>query len=237
MVRMVIMLFLLAVLVALFLGRLAEVLAKRYRKRTSYGRSNAYRRDGGTKGNVNMGSLFCRCSMLLLAAAALAWSSLAFSGEIHDAAKVGNVEKVSTLLKSNPDLVSSKDASGWTPLVWAAAYGRKDVAALLIENKADVNVKDWKGLTPLHYAALKNHRDMAELLLAARAEVDARNDGGQTPLHDAAAMGNRNIAELLLEHRADINAEDNNGQTPMAWAAHEGYRDLAEFLRQHGGRQ
>lgn len=40
MVRMVVMLVLLTVLVALFLGRLAEVFVKRYRQRTGYGRSN-----------------------------------------------------------------------------------------------------------------------------------------------------------------------------------------------------
>ena len=39
----------------------------------------------------------------------LAWSSLAFCGEIHDAAKAGDLEKVKALLKDNPDLVFSKD--------------------------------------------------------------------------------------------------------------------------------
>ena len=40
---------------------------------------------------------------------ALAWSSLAFGGEIHDAAKAGDLEKVKAVLKDNPDLVFSKD--------------------------------------------------------------------------------------------------------------------------------
>ena len=43
---------------------------------------------------------------------ALVWSSLAFCGEIHDAAKDGDLEKVKALLKDNPDLVNSKDNNG-----------------------------------------------------------------------------------------------------------------------------
>jgi hypothetical protein len=40
-----------------------------------------------------------RCAAVLLVA--LAWSSLAFGGEIHNAAKNGDMEKVKALLKSN----------------------------------------------------------------------------------------------------------------------------------------
>ena len=42
----------------------------------------------------------------------LAWGSLAFCGEIHDAAKNGDLEKVKALIKANPDLVFSKDSFG-----------------------------------------------------------------------------------------------------------------------------
>ena len=54
-----------------------------------------------------------RAAVMLVA---LAWSSLAFCGEIHDAAKDGDLEKVKALLKDNPDLVFSKDNDGATPL-------------------------------------------------------------------------------------------------------------------------
>ncbi len=47
---------------------------------------------------------------------ALALSSLAFCGEIHDAAKAGDLEKVRTLLLQNPNLVFSKCTNGLTAL-------------------------------------------------------------------------------------------------------------------------
>jgi 26S proteasome non-ATPase regulatory subunit 10 len=89
---------------------------------------------------------------------------------IHDAAKSGDLEKVKTLLKANPDLVSSKDDEGRTPLHSAAANGQKDVAELLLASKADVDAKNNSGCTPLHYAVGHGHEDVAELL---------RQHGGQ----------------------------------------------------------
>ena len=84
---------------------------------------------------------------------ALAWSSLAFCGEIHDAAQSGDLEKVKALLKANPDLVFTKDNTGSTPLLYAASYGHRDVVALLLASKADVNAKANNGQTSLHLAA------------------------------------------------------------------------------------
>ncbi len=96
----------------------------------------------------------------------LAWSGLAFCGEIHDAAKKGDLDKVKSLLKANPDLVFNKDDNddGLTPLHMAAIAGYKEVAELLLASKADVNAKGKNGWTPLHAAELMGHEDVAELL-------------------------------------------------------------------------
>jgi hypothetical protein len=52
---------------------------------------------------------------------ALACSTPAFCGEIHDAAKKGDLQKAQALLKDNPNLVSSRDSDGGlTPLHVAA---------------------------------------------------------------------------------------------------------------------
>ena len=84
----------------------------------------------------------CRAAVMLVM---LAWSSLAFCGEIHVAAQKGKLGKVKALLTGNPDLISSKDRDGMTPLHWAAQEGHKDVAKLLLANGADVNAKDNNG--------------------------------------------------------------------------------------------
>jgi ankyrin repeat protein len=84
--------------------------------------------------------------------------------EILAAAKSGDLAKVTALLKDNPELVSSKDDYGDTPLHWAALNGHKDVAEFLLVTKADVDAKDDRGHTPLDWAVLGRHEEIAELL-------------------------------------------------------------------------
>ena len=169
---------------------------------------------------------------------ALAWSSLAFCGEIHEAAKQGDLAKVEALLKDNPNLVSSKDNNvlvidgsiSQTPLHYAVSQGHKDVVAFLLANKADVNAKDTKGTTPLHYAAMRANKDVAELLLAHGAEVNARGYKDMTPLHYAVAYGRKAMVELLLANKADANVKNKYDATPLHLAASESHKDTVELL-------
>jgi ankyrin repeat protein len=179
-----------------------------------------------------------RCAAVMLVT--LAWSSLAFCGEIHDAAQSGDLEKVKTLLKDNSDLVSSKDTNGLTPLHVAADWGHKDVAELLLAKGADVNAKVKDGETPLDMAAFDGHKDVVELLLASKAKVNIydaaaygdlgkvkallkdnpdlifrKNTEGETALLLAVQMLHKNVVELLLAKGANVNARDNHGQTPL----------------------
>src|SRR5271170_4190594 len=100
-----------------------------------------------------------RAAVMLLA---LGWCAAASCGEIHEAAKKGDLEKVKALVSANHTLVSSKDDSGRTPLHWAAAGGYKELVQFLLDNKADPRAKDSNGETPLDLAAF--HKDVADLL-------------------------------------------------------------------------
>jgi ankyrin repeat protein len=169
---------------------------------------------------------------------ALALSVPAFCGEIHDAAKAGDLAKVKALLKDNPKLVSRKDSHyDYTPLHYAAQAGHKDMAELLLANKADVNAKDKFGMTPLHDATVRGHKEVAELLLAKRAQVNARDMDNWTPLHFAASNGHKDVAELLLSNGARINAKDVKGRTPLSLAVGTHHEDVVELLRRHGGHE
>ncbi len=116
-------------------------------------------------------SILRRAAVILVT---LAWSSLAFCGEIHDAAKVGDLEKVKALIKDDPDLVNSKDNEDATPLLWAAQIGSTNVVDLLLNHGADVNAKGKNGATSLELAAGKGSKDVVELLLTHRADVNAK---------------------------------------------------------------
>jgi ankyrin repeat protein len=88
----------------------------------------------------------------------------AFCGEIHDAAKAGDLAKVKALLKDYPELVSSKDNVNITPLHWAAQFGHKGLVELLLAHGTDVNAKDNNGKTPMKLAAENCKTDVVELL-------------------------------------------------------------------------
>jgi hypothetical protein len=137
-------------------------------------------------------------SAVLLISVALAWSSPAFCGPIHEAARDGDAKKVEALLKEQPSLVSSKDEqSGQTPLHIAAFNDRIDVAKLLLANNADINAKAKNGSTPLHLAAAKGNKDMVEFLLSNKADVNAVDNDGWTPMHSAIFWEHDDVADLL----------------------------------------
>jgi TonB family protein len=129
-------------------------------------------------------------AMLLIAPA---WSIPGFCCGIYDAAAAGNLEEISALLEKNPELVSSKDERGWTPLHAAAWNVRADASELLLSRGANVNARNNEGETPLHLAAQKSNRRMVALLLANKAEINAKDKKGKTPLDMACEF----VADLL----------------------------------------
>jgi ankyrin repeat protein len=137
----------------------------------------------------------------VIALIGLSWSGPLFCGVIHDAAQTGDLAKVKSLLKNNPNLVNSTDEMfGNTPLQVAAMYGHKDVAELLLANKAAVNARNKSGQTPLHWAAYGGYKDVADLLLANGADVNATDNIGATPLRVAVHEKHADVADLLRQH-------------------------------------
>jgi ankyrin repeat protein len=202
-----------------------------------------------------------RTAILLIALVTLVCCSPAFCGQIHEAAKSGDLGKVKSLVKGNPAVVFSTDTVGYTPLHWAAFEGYEEVAEFLLVSKATVNARsvvsggsrprqtqvpldrghgvaiqmvDISGLTPLHLAAQMGHKDGTELLLAHKADVNAKDSTHSTPLHKAANSGVKSVVELLLAKKADPNAKDITDSTPLHVAAYSGHSDVVDLLLASG---
>jgi ankyrin repeat protein len=177
---------------------------------------------------------------------------------IHNATREGDLEKVRSLLKADPNLVFSHSRSqdrflfGLTPLHLAAFMGLKAMVELLLANKAEVNAQASDGsvsnygsihqhvcgiFTPLHLAAGRGHKEVVELLLAKKADVHVIDKNGATPLFLAAFAGHEGVVELLLANKANVKAVSTiyamvemAGLTPLHAAAFAGHRGVAELL-------
>ena len=167
----------------------------------------------------------------VLAVVLLLWGYVAKGGEIHDAAKAGDVARVKELLAANPDLIESKEKDGGTPLHMAAVAGSKEIVEFLIAKGANVNARSDLGVTPLHSATYKWSKQVAEVLLVKGADANAKSKDGYTPLHFAA---NGDIAKTLLDGGADANARANDRSTPLHLAAAGGRKDVVELLLVRG---
>ena len=156
---------------------------------------------------------------------------------IFEAAATGNIERVRTLLKENPALISAYSADGWTAL--HLNFGHMEIAELLLNSGADVNAvsKNKFVATPLQGAVVRKRLDLAQLLLAHGAKVNVRGEGGDSPLHEAAGSGQIEFAKLLLAHGADVNAKDDDSKTPLTIALEYKQPEMAKFLRAHGAVQ
>ena len=152
----------------------------------------------------------------------------AFSDTILDYARKGDLEKVRILLAQSPALVSSRDRSGKTALIWAAMNGHTGIVDLLLGYDADVNARDYDGATALHWAARNNHVQAARSLLGHSAAVGVRDNRGQTPLHWAVEAGRKEMVRLLIDQGADPTAADTRGRTAYFYA--HGNREMVTLL-------
>jgi hypothetical protein len=122
------------------------------------------------------------------------------SGDIFEAVKAEDAEKVRAILRIDPTQANATWVGKeqlYTPLFFACGYNeRTEVANLLISAGAEVNARvnpereavdigyhaNW---TPLHMAAHRGNAAMADLLLSHGAHIEARDGLDMTPLHEA----------------------------------------------------
>lgn len=163
--------------------------------------------------------------------------------DIHEAAAIGDTERVQTLLAENSQSLNSYSAEGFTPAALAAHFGHRETLQFLIEQGADLNAVARHPLqvTALHAALFGRQIETARLLVERGANLNAARGGsgwpraGWTALHYAAGFGFVELIELLLTRGADMNALDEKGKTPRAIATEEQQHEAAALLRNKDG--
>ena len=196
----------------------------------------------------------------LLAMAIMGWCVVSQGAEIHEAAELGDLERVKGCLAKDPKQIDLVDTKGQTVLARAARSGKQEVveflldmgapediygativghvdkvAAFLKQDKKLVNARDSGGKAPLHWAALYGQKKVMELLLAEKADVNLLDGDGFTPLHWATTFDKKDAVELLLANKADTNIKvEKYGWTPLRLAVIHGHMASAEALLNGG---
>jgi pectate lyase len=157
---------------------------------------------------------------------------------LQEAAAIGEVNMVSSLLKKGIGVDTWDDSYKKTALQRAAMSGHKEVVELLLAKGARINAnEDWPGGTALDYAAERGNKEVAELLIARGADINAKRKGypaGDTPLHSATRAGHRDIVELLIAKSANINVKNNEGQPALHIAIQRNRTEIVKLLIENG---
>lgn len=168
--------------------------------------------------------------VVLMAAATLP------AGEIHEAARGGDVARVRELLAQDSSLLNSFDDQHNTALYIAAANGHLELASMLLDSGADITIGDNENSQPIHLAAIGGYREIVDLLLARGARVNDADDNGMTPLLFALSRGQFDMARYLIDLGADVKATSRSGWSALLSAAIGGDSAFVEYVIEKGAR-
>jgi len=150
--------------------------------------------------------------------------------DVFEAAALGDLARLRTLLASDRDLVKAQSSDGFTPLHLACFFGQPEAAEILIQQGADVNAVSPSRIAVIHSAAASRNAAIVKLVLQAGANPNLQQQGGYTALHEAAMHNSVERAHALLEAGADRAIRSDDGLTAAEMAAQKGNQEVLEML-------
>ncbi|CAJ1060232.1 DNA-binding protein RFXANK [Xyrichtys novacula] len=117
---------------------------------------------------------------------------------IHQLAAQGEVSQVAGHLSRDGSLLSKQDERGFTPLMWAAAFGEKAMVDFLLEKGADPKTIARERESALTLASSGGYVDIVESLLRHGVDINTYDWNGGTPLLYAVRGNHIKCVEALL---------------------------------------
>ncbi|XP_066562278.1 ankyrin repeat domain-containing protein 10 isoform X2 [Amia ocellicauda] len=153
---------------------------------------------------------------------------------LHRACRDGDVGALCALLQrgANPaDLRAEDSFYGWTPIHWAAHFGKLECVIRLVQVGSGVNAMTTRfAQTPAHIAAFGGHPECLLWLLQAGADINRQDYVGETPIHKAARSGSMECVNALLLQGAKADLRNASGLTAADLAHAQGFQECAELL-------
>ncbi|KAK3569381.1 hypothetical protein QTP86_026890 [Hemibagrus guttatus] len=153
---------------------------------------------------------------------------------LHRACRDGDVLALHTLLHSDTPragLLSEDSFYGWTPIHWAAHFGRLECVKQLVQAGCGVNSSTSRfAQTPAHIAAFGGHPQCLMWLLQAGADLNRQDYVGETPIHKAGRAGSIECINALLIQGAKADLRNASGLTGADLAHAQGFGECAQLL-------
>lgn len=156
---------------------------------------------------------------------------------LHRACRDGDVRELCSLLQpprapdGAADLAAEDSFYGWTPIHWAAHFGKLECLMQLVRAGASVNTSTTRfAQTPVHIAAFGGHPQCLIWLIQSGANVNIQDYVGESPIHKAARSGSMECISALVTHGAQIDLRNASGLTAADLAHTQGFQDCAQFL-------
>ncbi|XP_071098476.1 serine/threonine-protein phosphatase 6 regulatory ankyrin repeat subunit B-like isoform X2 [Haliotis cracherodii] len=125
--------------------------------------------------------------------------------------------------------INAPGNNGWTPEMYAAANGEKNVFDLLVSNGADLTLKDDYNNSVCHLACAGGNMSIVAYLLP-KYEINSRGEHGRTAIMNAAWSGQSHIFKFLVSQDVDLKLTDDNNDTVLHFACEGGDAAIVEHL-------
>uniref|UniRef100_A0A2I2ZIV5 Ankyrin repeat domain 10 n=1 Tax=Gorilla gorilla gorilla TaxID=9595 RepID=A0A2I2ZIV5_GORGO len=133
---------------------------------------------------------------------------------LHRACRDGDLATLCSLLQQTPHahLASEDSFYGWTPVHWAAHFGKLECLVQLVRAGATLNVSTTRyAQTPAHIAAFGGHPQCLVWLIQAGANINKPDCEGETPIHKAARSGSLECISALVANGAHVKQQNHTG--------------------------
>ncbi|XP_068776005.1 DNA-binding protein RFXANK isoform X2 [Struthio camelus] len=152
---------------------------------------------------------------------------------IHQLAAQGELSQLKEHLRKGENLVNKPDERGFTPLIWAAAFGEIETVRHLLEWGADPNALAKERESALSLASMGGYTDIVIMLLERNVDINIYDWNGGTPLLYAVRGNHVKCVEALLARGADLTTEADSGYTPMDLAVALGHKKVQQVIENH----
>lgn len=174
------------------------------------------------------------------------WVSLGFAAAMADpaldaalvnAAALGDMKRVQSLLDQGAQIEGRMPTNHWTPLMGASMTGGIEMVRFLLGKGAHTNAVTPDGTSVLIIAAMAGDVPTIELLLKHGAKLEYQeNRAGATALIMAASENQAEAVKALLNAGANPNAKTKRGETALKVAQDNKNAEIAKLLKSHGAK-